>query len=71
MKKINHRQDRPSSVKQLATAMTALGKYTGDHSDAEHATEAKRLGGMNAYRMLLANALLGAGSRLIGATASA
>jgi len=60
MKRIqNRREDKPSTVKQLAAAMTALGKYTGENSDAEHAAEAKRLGGTEAYRMLLANALLG------------
>ena len=53
------RDDKPSTVKQLAAAMTALGKYTGKNSDVEHTAEAQRLGGMDAYQMLLANALLG------------
>lgn len=52
-------EDKPSTVKQLTEAMIALGKYTGENSDAEHTTEAKRLGGREAYRILLANALLG------------
>ena len=60
MKKIkDQREDNPSTVKQLVAAMIALGKYTGENSDAEHTAEAKRVGGMDAYRMLLANALLG------------
>ena len=60
MKKIKDRQDdKPSTVAQLAAAMAALGLYTGENTDAEHATEAKHLGGQEAYRMLLANALLG------------
>lgn len=60
MKKTKGRdEDPPSTVKQLAAAMMALGKYSGENSDAEHAAEAKRLGGMDAYRMRLANALLG------------
>ena len=53
------REDKPSTIKQLAAAMIALGKYSGENSDAEHIAEAKRHGGRNAYRMLLANALLG------------
>ncbi len=60
MKKIkDRREDKPSTVKQLAAAMTALGKYSGENSAEEHAAEAERLGGMKAYQMLLANALLG------------
>lgn len=60
MKKATDGQsDTPSTIHQLAAAMAALGKYTGENSDAEHAAEAKRLGGADAYRMRLANALLG------------
>jgi hypothetical protein len=60
MKKAKEQQsEKPSTVKQLATAMAALGKYTGDNSDAEHAAEAERLGGIDAYRLRLVNALLG------------
>lgn len=55
----DQRYDAPSTVKQLAAAMTALGKYAGENSDAEHAAEARRLGGMDIYRARLANALLG------------
>ncbi|GCE32141.1 hypothetical protein KDA_76250 [Dictyobacter alpinus] len=58
-KNMNRRDDKPSTVKQLTAAMIALGKYTGENSDAERTAEAKRLGGMEAYRLLLANALLG------------
>src|SRR6266852_5569670 len=53
-------KDKPSSVTQLAAAMAALGLYHGANTPAEHAAEAKRLGGENAYRVRLANALLGA-----------
>jgi len=53
-------KDKPSSVTQLAAAMAALGLYRGANTLAEHAAEAKRLGGENAYRVRLANALLGA-----------
>jgi Family of unknown function (DUF6245) len=60
MQKItNRRKDTPSTVAQLASAMAALGMYAGENSDAEHRTEAKRLGGAAYYRMLLVNALLG------------
>jgi hypothetical protein len=38
--------------------MAALRAYTGENSDAEHAADAKHLGGADAYRMRLANALL-------------
>lgn len=53
-------KDKPSSVTQLAAAMAALGLYRGANTPAEHAAEAKRLGGESAYRVRLANALLGA-----------
>lgn len=60
MKKRKERRDEtPSTVKQLTDAMMALGKYTGENSDAEHTAEAQRMGGMDVYRMFLANALLG------------
>src|SRR4051794_19448079 len=39
--------------------MAALGAYTGSNSPAEHAAEAARLGGPDAYRVRLVNALLG------------
>ena len=44
----------------LAAAMAALGLYHGANTPAEHAAEASRLGGDDAYRARLANALLGA-----------
>jgi len=53
-------EDNPSSVTQLAAAMAALGLYGGATTPAEHAAEARRLGGEDAYRVRLANALLGA-----------
>jgi hypothetical protein len=59
MKIKNRRNDSPATVTQLAAAMQALGRYTGDNSEAEHTAEAKRLGSAAYYRMLLANALLG------------
>jgi hypothetical protein len=43
----------------LAAALAALNSYNGTGTDVEHAAEAARLGGDNAYRMRLANALLG------------
>jgi hypothetical protein len=49
----------PASVKQVAAAMAALGAYTGNNTSAEHAAEAARLGGADAYRVRLVNALLG------------
>lgn len=60
MQKIkNRKKDTSSTVTQLAAAMAALGMYTGKNSEAEHAVEAKRLGSVDYYRMLLVNALLG------------
>ncbi len=53
-------KQEPSSVTQLAAAMRALGLYHGANTPAEHAAEARRLGGEDAYRVRLANALLGA-----------
>src|SRR5512135_2532234 len=50
---------QPATVEQLVAAMMALGKYAGKNSEAEHKAEAERLGGMDIYRMFLANALLG------------
>jgi Family of unknown function (DUF6245) len=53
-------KDTPSSVTQIAAAMAALGLYGGANTPAEHAAEARRLGGDAAYRLRLVNALLGA-----------
>ncbi len=55
----NRKKETPSTVTQLASAMAALGMYTGENSEAEHTAEAKRLGSADYYRMLLVNALLG------------
>jgi hypothetical protein len=60
MKNIKGQQeDKPFTARQLADAMAALGKYTGENTDAEHTAETARLGGMKTYRMHLSNALLG------------
>jgi hypothetical protein len=40
--------------------LAALGCYDGSNTAAEHAAEAARLGGADAYRVRLVNALLGA-----------
>jgi len=53
-------KQEPSSVTPLAAAMRALGLYSGANTPAEHTAEALRLGGEDAYRVRLANALLGA-----------
>jgi hypothetical protein len=53
-------KDTPSSVTQLAAALAALELYRGVNTPAEHAAEARQLGGEDAYRVRLANALLGA-----------
>lgn len=53
-------RDDPATVEQLAAALAALDSYAGTGSAAEHAAEAIRLGGRDAYRLRLANALLGA-----------
>ena len=45
---------------QIAAAMAALGLYSGANTPAEHAAEARRLGGDAAYRLRRVNALLGA-----------
>lgn len=50
----------PATVIQLAAAMAALGAYSGENTEAEHAEEAERMGGGEEYyRMCLANGLLG------------
>lgn len=50
----------PATIIQLAAAMAALGAYSGENTEAEHAKEAERLGGgMEYYRLRMANALLG------------
>lgn len=57
--KTQRQEHTPASVKQVAAAMAALGAYTGSNTSAEHAAEAARLGGADAYRVRLVNALLG------------
>jgi hypothetical protein len=57
--KTQRQEHTPASVKQVAAAMAALGAYTGNNTSAEHAAEAARLGGADAYRVRLVNALLG------------
>lgn len=54
------RHEEPAPAEQLAAAMGALGFYTGTHDPGQHAGDAMRLGGADAYRMRLVNALLGA-----------
>ena len=53
-------EDRPSSAKQIATAMATLGIYAGANTPAEHAAEARRLGREATNRLHLVNVLLGA-----------
>jgi len=57
--KTQRKEHTPASVTQVAAAMAALGAYTGNSTSAEHAAEAARLGGADAYRVPLVNALLG------------
>ncbi|MBK3640122.1 DUF6245 family protein [Streptomyces sp. MBT33] len=49
----------PTTVEQIAAAMAALGLYDGENTAEEHAEEAARLGGPDAYRVRMVNALLG------------
>jgi hypothetical protein len=57
--KTQRQEHTPVSVKQVAAAMAALGACTGNNTSAEHAAEAARLGGADAYWARLVNALLG------------
>ncbi|WP_067470763.1 DUF6245 family protein [Nocardia amamiensis] len=52
-------RDQPVTVEQIAAAMAALGMYQGRNTSTEHAAEAARLGGADAYRVRMVNALLG------------
>ena len=52
--------EEPATVEQLAGAMTVLGFYTGRNATDEHEDEERRLREIEAYRMRLVNALLGA-----------
>ncbi|MFB7867381.1 DUF6245 family protein [Streptomyces sp. NPDC056069] len=51
--------ETPATVEQIVAAMGALGRYDGENTVAEHAAEAARLGGPEAYRVRLVNGLLG------------
>jgi hypothetical protein len=53
------RGEAPATVEQVAAAMAALGLYSGENTPAEHAEEAARLGGADAYWVRMVNALLG------------
>uniref|UniRef100_UPI003F49790C DUF6245 family protein n=1 Tax=Streptomyces sp. CA-136453 TaxID=3240050 RepID=UPI003F49790C len=53
------RGDAPATVEQVAAAMAAMGLYSGENTAEEHAEEAARLGGADAYRVRMVNALLG------------
>lgn len=59
MRRPSSAEQNPATVQQLAEAMTALGMYHGANTQAEHAAEAARLGGEDAYRVRMVNALLG------------
>ena len=52
--------EEPATFEQLAGAMNVLGFYTGRNAPDAHEDEARRVGGVDAYRMRLVNALLGA-----------
>ncbi|OLT26597.1 hypothetical protein BJF83_20760 [Nocardiopsis sp. CNR-923] len=52
-------ETQPATVEQVAAAMAALGLYSGDNTTDEHAAEAARLGGQEAYRVRMVNSLLG------------
>ena len=49
----------PVTVQQITAAMAALGMYHGAGTPQEHDREAARLGGADAYRVRMVNALLG------------
>jgi hypothetical protein len=53
------RGEGPATVEQVAAAMAALGLYSGENTPEEHVQEAARLGGADAYRVRMVNALLG------------
>ncbi|MER7578125.1 DUF6245 family protein [Streptomyces sp. NPDC126514] len=53
------RDETPATVEQIAAAMSTLGMYHGENTPEEHAEEAARLGGADAYRVRMVNALLG------------
>ncbi|MFI2367544.1 DUF6245 family protein [Streptomyces sp. NPDC018833] len=53
------RGETPATVEQVAAAMAALGLYGGENTAEAHPEEAARLGGPDAYRVRMVNALLG------------
>ena len=60
---VTREEDKPAepvTVEQIGAALAALGLYDGCNTAAEHAAEAARLGGTDAYRVRIVNALLGA-----------
>ncbi len=59
MRAVASRPHEPATIQQLVNAMVALGLWEGQNTAAEHREEAARLGGRDAYRLSLCNALLG------------
>lgn len=60
---VTRQDDKPAepvTVEQIGAALAALGLYDGSNTASEHAAEAARLSGADAYRVRLVNALLGA-----------
>jgi hypothetical protein len=53
------RGEAPATAGQVAAALAALGLYSGENTPEEHAGRAARLGGADAYRVRMVNALLG------------
>jgi len=56
---VTSRAHEPATVAQLVAAMVALEMWEGDNTLEQHDQEAARLGGADAYRLSLCNALLG------------
>jgi len=60
---VTREEDKPAelvTVERIGAALAALGLYDGSNTASEHAAEAARSGGTEAYRVRLVNALLGA-----------
>ena len=57
---VTSRPHEPATPEQLVGAMLALGVWEGETTLQQHDDEARRLGGAEAYRLSLCNALLGA-----------
>ncbi|MEV7356863.1 hypothetical protein [Kitasatospora sp. NPDC091276] len=49
MKREDETDVRPVTVEQIGAALAALGLYDGANTTAEHAAEAARLGGPDAF----------------------